>query len=130
MKRVLYPILSFEEYIRHIKSGIFDAEEYEYFCKMCDVGRGSAFTLEDLKDRSYGFDLAYNYCIDNNESFPEITVFVNGGASEPLCKISVSKRMHILYYPFYFSKYMNYTWDELLNDLDETVDDLARILDA
>ena len=130
MKRVLGSTMGHRDYAKSIESGIFGPEEYEYFCKLCDADGSSSFTLEDLKDHSYGFDLAYNYCMDNDETFPEITVFVNGSASEPLCTISVSGYAHILYYPFYYSKYMHYTWNELLNDLDKTVDDLARILDV
>jgi hypothetical protein len=130
MKRVLGSTMGHREYFDSIEHGKFGSEEYKFFCKLCDADGSSSFTLEDLKDRSYGFDLAYKYCMDNDETFPEITVFVNANASEPLCQISASRGVNILYYPFYVSKYMNYTWDELLNDLDETVDDYARILDV
>ena len=129
MKRVLYPILSFEDYIRHTKSGIFDIEEYEYFCKLCDVGRVSEFTINELKDTSYGFALAYNYCKENHTEFPELLVFVNSSASKPLCKISLAESVRIEY-AFGAETYENYTWDELLRTLDATIDLLAKILDV
>lgn len=129
MKRVLGSTMSHRDYFNSIESGKFGAEEYKFFCKLCDVGRLSVFTIQELKDPSYGFELAYNYCKENQEEFPEILVFANDGANKELCKLSFDGWTNIEY-TFGYSKYMNYTWDQLLNELDETIDLLARILDV
>lgn len=129
MKRVLGSTMGHRDYAKSIESGIFGPEEYEYFCKLCHVGRMSEFTINELKNMFYGFELAYNYCKENQVEFPELLVFVNPTASKPLCKISLAESVHIEY-SFGTETYENYTWDELLLTLDETIDLLARILDV
>jgi hypothetical protein len=129
MKRVLGSTMGHRECFDSIKHGKFGNEEYKFFCKLCDADGSSSFTLEDLKDRSYGFDLAYKYCMDNDETFPEITVFANSEAITALCQISFGKDIHI-YYKFGAEKRITGTWNELVAELDSTIDLLARILDA
>lgn len=129
MKRILGSILSFDDYSRHIKYNIFGFDEYEYFYKLCDIGMRSVFTIQELKDPSYGFKLAYDYCRENQTEFPEILVFANNSASKALCKLSLDGKVHIDYL-FGVERYLDCSWDDVLNELDETLDVLYRITDA
>ena len=129
MKRVLGSTMGHRDYAKSIESGIFGPEEYDYFCKLCDYGRQSAFTIDDLRGSFYGFELAYDYCKEHKVAFPRLLVFANSEAITALCQISFGKDIHI-YYKFGAEKHITGTWNELVAELDSTIDILARILDV
>jgi hypothetical protein len=130
MKRVLGSTMNHLTYHQNIKSGIFGEDEYNFFCNFCDYDRRSEFTIDDLWDSWYGFELAFDYCIEHQVSFPDLLVFANRSASTSLCKISFGGKDIYIYYKFGSEKHINGTWNELLSELDSTIGLLARILDV